>query len=117
MGLVTPGLACAWAWGMGLAWGWHTSYLVTGSGTGSFCFFSVGRCGVGGCRWWAGIHRPAAAAACQSLFYGLYKKCTELSANNFQLSLAVLLAWLEPSYQIYWPTNHQAHQTQAQTSD
>jgi hypothetical protein len=24
--------------------------------------------------WWAGIHRPAAAAACQSFFYDFYKK-------------------------------------------
>jgi hypothetical protein len=42
-------------------------------------------CGVGGCCWWAGIHRPAAAAACQSFFYDFYKKLTELSANNFRL--------------------------------
>jgi hypothetical protein len=39
----------------------------------------------GGCCWWAGVHRPAAAAACQSFFYGSYKKLTELSANNFRL--------------------------------
>jgi hypothetical protein len=105
--------------GMGYGVGMGLAYLIPGDWQRhwEFLFFSVGRCGVGGCRWWAGIHRPAAAAACQSLFYGLYKKFTELSANNFQLSLAVLLAWLEPSYQIYWPTNHQAHQTQAQTSD
>jgi hypothetical protein len=37
----------------------------------------------GGCCWWAGIHRPAAAAACQSLFYGFYKELTELSATTF----------------------------------
>jgi hypothetical protein len=48
----------------------------------------------GGCCWWAGIHRPAAAAACQTFFYDFYKK---LTANGAQLSLAVLLAWLEPS--------------------
>jgi hypothetical protein len=39
----------------------------------------------GGCCWWAGIHRPAAAAACQSFFYDFYKKLTELSASNFRL--------------------------------
>ena len=39
----------------------------------------------GGCCWWAGIHRPAAAAACQSFLYDFYKKLTELSANNFRL--------------------------------
>jgi hypothetical protein len=42
-------------------------------------------CGVGGCCCWAGIHLPAAAAACQSFFYDFYKKLTELSANNFRL--------------------------------
>jgi hypothetical protein len=38
--------------------------------------------------WWAGIHRPAAAAACQSLFYGFYSELTELSANDFRLLFA-----------------------------
>jgi hypothetical protein len=52
--------------------------LVTGSVAGSFCFL------------WGCIHRPAAAAACQSFFYDFYKKLTELSANNFRL----LFCWL-----------------------
>jgi hypothetical protein len=39
----------------------------------------------GGCCWWAGIHRPAAAAACQSFFYGFYRELTELSASSFRL--------------------------------
>jgi hypothetical protein len=53
---------------------------VTGSVAGSFCFLWGWRL-----VWWAGIHRPAAAAACQSFFYDFYKKLTELSANNFRL--------------------------------
>jgi hypothetical protein len=43
--------------------------LVTGSVAGSFCFLWGWRL-----LWWAGIHRPAAAAACQSFFYDFYKK-------------------------------------------
>jgi hypothetical protein len=57
----------------------------TGSAADSFCFLWGWRL-----LWWAGIHWPAAAAACQSFFYGLYKKLTELSANNFRL----LFCWL-----------------------
>jgi hypothetical protein len=52
----------------------------------------------GGCCWWAGIHRPAAAAACQSFFYVLRLLQKVNGAQCQRLSLAVLLAWLEPSY-------------------
>jgi hypothetical protein len=34
--------------------------------------------------------RPAAAAACQSFFYDLHKKLTELGASSFRL----LFCWL-----------------------
>jgi hypothetical protein len=62
------------------------SSLVTGSAAGSFCFLWGWRL-----LWWAGVHRPAAAAACQfSFFYGFYRKLTEPSANNFRL----LFCWL-----------------------
>jgi hypothetical protein len=51
--------------------------LVTGSATGNFCFLWGWRM-----LWWAGIHRPAAAAACQSFFYDFYKKLTELRVST-----------------------------------
>jgi hypothetical protein len=66
-------------------WGWR----LFGDWQAAWLEVSV-FCGVGVCCWWAGIHRPAAAAACQSFFYDFYKKLTELSANNFRL----LFCWL-----------------------
>jgi hypothetical protein len=56
------------------------------TGSRSVSFYSA-------CCWWAGIHLPAAAAACQSFVYDLYKKLTELSANNSRLLFCLLACW------------------------
>jgi hypothetical protein len=62
----------------------------------------------GSCCWWAGIHRPAAAAACQSFFYDFYKKLTELPVpTTFAWLLFCWPGWspVTPSYSacgVYW---------------
>jgi hypothetical protein len=62
--------------------------------------FSVGLAAV--VAWWAGIHRPPACCSSRLPVFLLRLLQKVNGAQCQQLSLAVLLAWLEPSWSHIW---------------